>query len=505
MKSRFYLLPALVISLCIPSYNALAQDVADIVNFSTLQPQGTARSMGFGGALGSIGGDFTSLSVNPAGIGIYRSSEIMFTPSMRFNNTESKYTGVQTSDNLSRFTFNNAGFVLTSASTGRRYERSKWKAYSFGFGINRIADFNRDYAYEGYNKSSAAEKFLIDAKDYPGDLDNLNTLAGLGFHTYLLDTFNNNTFTLVDYLGGTNQLNVVKERGGLTDINLSFGGNYEEKLMIGGTLGLPHLKFNREVVYTETDPTNNNNNDFDNFVYTQTLDLIGNGLNLKLGLIYKPNDNFRLGAAFHTPTYYTITSTQNRSLSVNTENYKFDIYDDASGPVTTAASDESISEYSMTTPGRVVLSAAALFGKYGFITADYEYVNYAGAKYKYDSYYKIEENAINRNIKSTYTGASNFRLGIEGRYDNFMGRIGAGYYGSPYKDASLKGERLDLSVGAGLRFDAWYADVALVHSIYETQENPYVVDYGSPIPLIAPIATTSNNFNTVALTVGFKF
>ncbi len=77
MRNRgFVLLPALLIG----SLGASAQDITEAYNLSNLTVQGTARSMGFGNALGSVGGDFSSLSVNPAGLGVYRSSEFTLTP-----------------------------------------------------------------------------------------------------------------------------------------------------------------------------------------------------------------------------------------------------------------------------------------------------------------------------------------------------------------------------------------------------------------------------------------
>src|ERR1017187_3397559 len=101
----FLLFPALVaISIISP-----AQDVREAYNLSNLTVQGTARSMGFGNALGSVGGDFSSLSVNPAGIGIYRSSEISFTPSLKINSATGDYAGTTTSDNNTRFGINNFG------------------------------------------------------------------------------------------------------------------------------------------------------------------------------------------------------------------------------------------------------------------------------------------------------------------------------------------------------------------------------------------------------------
>src|ERR1044072_8593112 len=92
---------------------AQAQDERDAVRFSFLQPQGTARSIGFGSALGSIGGDFSSLAVNPAGIGIYRSSEITVTPSLTFSHTDADYSGNSHVDNGTHFAFSNLGLVTT--------------------------------------------------------------------------------------------------------------------------------------------------------------------------------------------------------------------------------------------------------------------------------------------------------------------------------------------------------------------------------------------------------
>ena len=41
---------------------------------------GTARFSAMAGAYGGLGADFTALSYNPAGIGFYQFSELIFTP-----------------------------------------------------------------------------------------------------------------------------------------------------------------------------------------------------------------------------------------------------------------------------------------------------------------------------------------------------------------------------------------------------------------------------------------
>src|SRR5271170_4082159 len=92
---KFLFLPAILGM----TFSSFAQDVTEAYNLSNTTVQGTARSMGFGNALGSVGGDFSSLNVNPAGIGIYRSSELTFTPSLRVNSATGDYAGSSTTDN----------------------------------------------------------------------------------------------------------------------------------------------------------------------------------------------------------------------------------------------------------------------------------------------------------------------------------------------------------------------------------------------------------------------
>lgn len=58
---------------------AFAQSAIDAYRFSQPDLRGTARFMGMGGAFGALGGDLSTLSQNPAGIGVYRSNELGFT------------------------------------------------------------------------------------------------------------------------------------------------------------------------------------------------------------------------------------------------------------------------------------------------------------------------------------------------------------------------------------------------------------------------------------------
>lgn len=504
MNNRIYLLFAIIFVACSSSYIAFAQDESDALRYSTISSQGTARSMGFGNALGSIGGDFSGLSVNPAGIGIYRKSELTFTPSLKLNSTSSDYMNQSTDDNNTRFTVNNLGAVFTNTAKGKRYKKSDWKSISFGVGINRIADFNRNYSYQGTNNTSSISlTYELDALNYPADINNTVTLAGLGYESFLLDTSAalGGYETVVPFTSGIRQTNSVEERGGITDISFTIGGNYKEKLMLGATLGIPSLRYRKTMTFEEFDESGNNNNDFDFLTHGETTDTRGTGVNLKLGAIYKLSPEFRIGAAFHTPTYFSLTDVKNRYVISNTENFKQSLgYFD--GPITRVDGPTNEYQYSMTTPWRGVISAAAIIAKRGFITVDYEYVNYKSARLHLDDLDANYETSVNNGIKNMYKGASNLRIGGEVNLDLLMLRLGFGYYGNPYQNSSMNAERMDVSAGIGFNFDNWRVDIGYVRSMYTQDESPYFVGYSN---IESPTASINNALNNIALTFAFKF
>ncbi len=481
---------------------ALAQDERDALRFSFLQPQGTARSIGIGSALGSIGGDFTSLAVNPAGIGIYRRSEVTVTPSLTFGNTSSSYTTNAAEESGSHFAFSNLGLVTTKVERGRRAGHSGWTSVSFGLGLTRMADFTRDYSYGGTNQTSSGS-FVFEADANTNGLNDQNISYGdLGYQSYLLDTFGGRYISVVNPTAASpvSQYKSVRERGGISELGITLGGSYEDKLMIGGTLGIPIVRYTRARTFTERDLSGNTNNDFDYFTYSDELKTNGAGLNLKLGFIYKPNDLFRFGAAIHTPTYYSLTDVYNQSLTASTENF-------ADARTHTADALENQYDYNLSSPWRGVVSATAFLGTYGFLTADYEYVDYGSARFDFSD--KNYQQNVNDVIKQTYQGASNIRTGLEIRLDNVSLRGGFGYYGNPYKSGNPSGERLDFSGGLGFRFQNAFIDLGFVHHQYKSSEQPYNLS-GTNNPssiyygLVVPTANLETSSNNAVVTFGFK-
>ncbi len=483
---------------------AFAQSYIDALRYSYLSPSGTARAMGIGDAVGSIGGDFSSLSINPAGIAVYKSSEVMFTPSLKINSVSGDYLGNSTSTSSTHFNFNNAGIVFTSAPKGRRARRSQWKSFSFGIGVNRLADFNRDYTYSGNNYSSSATQAYAADNNINGtgsDPNNPNpALYGYaGYQAYLTnyDSVNGVFESIVDPSKGVKQLRSVSERGGINEMVISFGGNYMDQLLLGATIGIPIINYSRSSVYSET-AIGADSTGFNSYTYNETLNTSGSGINLKLGIIYKASDYFRFGFAIHSPTFYTMHDDYSNVISSDISTVPAGV-----NPYTANAVSIPL-DYNLTTPWRAVLSATGFLGTHGFITVDYEYVDYSSASYSFDPAYQVMQTQVNNDIKTNLQAASNIRVGIEGRITNFFSlRAGYSFMGSPYKTSSgINTASNTISGGFGFRFDRWYLDAAFAHTMYNGVEQPYPSD---PSYAAVPIATLGNSFNNASMTVGFKF
>ncbi|GAA4455709.1 hypothetical protein [Rurimicrobium arvi] len=473
------------------SQSSYAQDVLNLGKYGQYNSFGTARSMGFGNTLGSVGGDFSSLSVNPAGIGIYRSSEVMFTPGLRFSSNNSIWQGKSSDDNNVRFGFNNMGAVFTDAASSKNYDRADWKSTSFGFGLNRVADFNRTYNYNGtsYN-GSASQYFEADALSHPDDVgpnQGAGTPAYLGYQSYLLS---GNLLSLVPYTSGINQQRTVQEKGGITEMAISAGGNYRDKLLIGGTLGIDFLNHKSYSTMYEETINAATSDSFDHFSYNESVRTNGTGVNLKLGMIYKFNNYFRAGLAVHTPTLYTLKETSDNDISVTSNVFG----------TNGISSPQNQFEYTYVSPMKVIASATGILGKYGFLSMDYEYVTYNTMRYHFENF-PTEQQQYNSYIKSLYTGASNLRAGLELRFDQFMVRGGYGFYGSPFKQKLYMSDRNDFSFGIGYRFEQSFIDFAITKSYYKTYEQPYVLANGYNQPQVAEIR---NSPTYGVITVGWK-
>ncbi len=492
---------------------SFGQEPSDALRYSWLTPTGTARSMATGGALTSLGGDITSTFVNPAGIALFKTGELVLTPGFTFNNNKSTYFGEIGKDSKSNFNMGASGFIF--ATPGSR--RSNWKNFSYSIAVNRSANFNNRVSFKGLNDiSSYSEKYLEElinnnvtdpnaaAQDYPFG-------SSLAFNTFLIDTVNTNGSisgyrSLATPQTGVNQEQVVDTKGGITTIAFAGSANLGDKLYLGGSLGIDMLNYKRNSTYTESDATSNASNNFQNFSVGETLETNGAGINLKIGLIFKPIDQLRLGLAFHSPTWYELKDKYTTTVTTNLEGYG------GSGQLTQSSTDlvgqPGEFSYSFLNPWRVMGGISYVFREVNdvtrqkaFVTADVEYVNYAASSFSESGgtssgYF----NDLNNIIDNQYSSAINVKLGGELKFNTLMVRGGFGYFSNPYKDKSTKGSRMNISGGLGYRDKGKFIDLTYVHQLAKDVYYPYRLQDNEFFPV-----KLNGGAGNIILTVGFKF
>ncbi len=461
-----------------------AQTAADALRYSNLNYSGTARFTSMSGAFTAVGADFSVLSSNPAGMGLFKSSDFTITPSLYFGKTSSNYFGNVRDDDSYAFNFNNVGMVLTSTYPNRLDEQG-WRNVQFGFGVNRINDFHNRMFMEGFNPDNSMLTGLVEyANDYgvsEGSLEDLAMQANLIFEDqgeYFADMQEGQVW----------QRMTSETSGAMNEMVFSVSGNYSDRLYIGATLGLPIIRYYYDAVYTEED-VDQENPYFQSMTFTESLETRGTGINGKFGLIFRATDFLRLGAAVHTPTYFGNMNDRWRYSFQST----FDT-DEVEGRYV----DSPYSEYSyeMTTPWRAMGGAALIFGSSGMLSADYEYVDYSSARLRPSGVFYDENQAI----QNSYTAQHKFRVGTEWRYGPFSFRGGYAYSTSPYEDQDVNdGSVSSFSLGLGYRYQNFTMDLAYIYASSTEKYYPYYVANNRPYS-VNDITQTS-----IALTLGYKF
>jgi len=495
---------------------SFAQTPEDALRTAWFTQNGSARNMATGGVMGSLGGDITAANVNPAGLGLYKTREFVLSPGFLLNNNKLNYRGTDTSVNKNNFSYGATGFVFGTPS---RYKDSKFTSSAFSISVNQLASYNNHIQYSGFNNvSSFTEQYLEeltrDAADTNAALSNYIFGSSLAFRTFLIDTLSGPGGAVVGYQSlvpvstGVIQSYDAITRGGYHEIALGLAGNMEDKLYVGGSLTVPVVSYQRDLNYSEKDATNNPNNQFAYFNYNESFKSSGVGVGLKLGMIYKPKEFWRIGFALHTPQLISFKDEIRSSITANTESYA-GLRTESSNNLNSG--NPGTRQYSIVTPWRAIASASYVFREVAntkrqraFLSADLEYVNYRGARFRpvsnadqatIDYYSKV-----NTTLKNYYKGNINVRVGGELKFDPWMFRLGAAYYGSPYAAKEIKVNRILTSGGIGYRNHGIFIDLTYAYTFMKDASFPY---YLNDKPNTYAIQT--GNRGNIIMTVGFKF
>jgi hypothetical protein len=410
----------------------------DALKYSFPYQIGTARYAAMGGALGALGTDVSCMANNPAGLGMIRNTEFSVSPGLFFNFTEADFESTKYTEDKFVFNFGNLAAVYS-----RRLNKEKTTGVqflNFGLSYHRTNNFNNNIFFNGSDTSfSIAQKFTDVAQGYaPGVLT--ADFEKLALNTFLIDTVGNTT--TYENLGLMN--NQVKGfsrqnlNGGSTgDIVLSSAINYGNKLFAGASFGISMLNYTRENNYTETD-INDLSPRFQSLNFKQVVNVSGIGVNVKVGVVYKPLDWFRVGFAFHTPTWYGISEDSHAELTTNLNIGQF-----------TSKSAIKSFDYNLATPWRIQGSLGFIAMKKLAIGVEYEFADYANMNLRPSSNQFLAEN----NYIDTAFGASHIiRLGAELKLDPFKIRAGYNFQSDPFtKTPLLTNAFHNISLGGGFK------------------------------------------------------
>ncbi|HHU25428.1 MAG TPA: hypothetical protein GXZ56_02245 [Bacteroidales bacterium] len=500
-----------------------AQGALDAYRFSREDLYGTARAMSMGGAFGALGGDLTGVSINPAGIAVYRSSEVVGTLD---TSTERSTVGSRDA-RRTQFKMDNLGFVGYFP-----LRNDAMPLFNFGFTYNKLKSFNKDITAVG-SPNSSLKDYIADVSwgidprnlqfhdDLPDPFLTQPWLSVLGYNSYLI---NPEDGTGPRYLplntGGQKPINRIstRERGYIDNFDFTFGTTIHDVLNLGMSLSVKSISYRINSEYEEEFGKG------DVGLYNN-LSVSGAGFGAKFGVIYRPMNELRLGIAYHTPTLYALSENYKAEMVDNLAAY----VDDPDYKPGNTYTDHFTNEYDLKTPGKFVASVAGVLGSRFIISLDYELMDYGKTRLMVpanssDSHTWYD--AHNQFISDDYLLASTVRFGMEYRVTSQLyGRLGYAWMQNAYDESyetsgdpaiawsnsifRMEGDAHWITGGIGYRFNRnFYIDAALV---YKTQMDdlypfPNLYTEGRQKLVIDASPFKLKNYATRGLiTLGYRF
>lgn len=511
-----------------------AQSAYDVTNIANNDLNGTARFVSMGGALGALGGDITTMGTNPAGIGIYRSNDAMLSFGYSSVGAESKIGGQTFNSNKNRWSFDNAGFVISTKignQTALRY-------VNFGFNYKKAKSFNRTATMAGQLGFSQTDLMAWQANNMYNDPYNsvdllqlqqnelnpyndnrVGWLGALGFDADLVGTDDTPDYPFYNY-GYEPFINYrSRETGGIDQYDFNVAFNINDRVYIGFTVGAYNVDYRKSYYYSEEDQSNS-----DNYNLSSENRIEGIGWNAKLGIIFRPFEEspLRVGLAIHTPTFYSL-SYKTRAAIQSTlwytdiktgeqfqEEKSFSTFYDL-------GNKDMKHEFDLHTPWKYNVSLGYTVGSSLALGAEYEYENYYSTKF----YYADEEGGKmefeTQQVKQTNKGVHTFRVGAEYKViSQFALRLGYNISSAAYKENAVKvlttnslnvdtdfanAKSLNnYTMGIGYRGSMFYADLAYKYSTQKAYFYPFAFSDDRPA-----VTKVTNTRSQVLLTLGLHF
>lgn len=461
----------------------------DILNYSrTAGTFSTARSAAMGGAFTSLGGDLVSIGLNPAGLGMYRTSTWGFSPSVTYANMDSRYNDIYASNGRTRFAPNNIGMVFNI-----RQQSSGLVSFSMGMSYNKAADYNYRGGYalpqgqwsiaDIFNQQLNGLNYHLDGKGWvsiPNDWIGNNSNpwgneniyldewgAVMGYQTGMFNAINVNNpngekttryhNTAIGDGVAISPSMFYESGGSMREWNISGGMNFDNVFYLGFGVTFQDIYHAQKIQYMEEfDYSGSGSSPEGSYLktlhYNQYVRASGAGVNFKLGVIARPIPGLRIGAAVHSPTIASIQHSYQGDMRSKYYSAK------SESKRSTAENEWS---YPYTTPTHLMFGISYTFGNVAVISADYERIFYNGMRLRDKDLNGYETNeAYKREIQTVYRATNNFKAGLEVKpFVRLALRAGYSFYDSPVRpEYDTATDRFTLTtshnISAGIGFRA---------------------------------------------------
>ncbi|MFD1096726.1 OmpP1/FadL family transporter [Salegentibacter chungangensis] len=476
-----------------------AQDITDAYRYSSEELTGTARFRAMSGAFGALGGDMSSLNINPAGSAVFLNSFATLTLDFRNSKNDVNFFNGFTSSENDDFNLNQAGGVLVFNST----TQSPWKKFVIGLNYAETNNFEDSFVASGINSNSIDDYFLgyadgvplelletrenetiTDLYSYLGESEGYGAQqAFLGYQAFVIDPettdLDNTSYTSAIGAGSFDQDFALVSTGLNGKFTFNFGTQYGDNIYLGANLNAHFLNYDRSTRFREAN--NNSGSTITNLEFRNNLSTTGDGFSFQLGAIGKVSDMVRLGLSYESPTWYSIYEESTQYIRTNEATVNPNVVN-------------VYPEYTLKTPGKATGSLALIFGNEGLLSFDYSYKDYSNTQFrpKNDPDFQLKNNDISNRLQAV----SAFRIGGEYRLDQFSFRGGYRYETSPYKDESTVGELNSFSAGLGYNFGSVKLDLAYTNTQFDENRPLYQVG-------LTDTANISRDLSSVVLSLSF--
>lgn len=524
----------------------MAQDTYESAKLMNHDLNGTARYVGMGGALEALGADISTISTNPAGIGLFRHGSISASMGVVSQQDVNKFDALSKTN----VSFDQIGFVYCSD-----FDEPSRINFAFNYHKNRNFDQILSAANSlrgaSLNKVGYAKFDKGNVRDGGYDLDWNTDLDLIGYENSSPDALRAYTYSQVDYLymnafnawtdeSGNTDIGYIDgkdyfynsaNRGWINEFDFNLSGSLNDRVFLGLTVGVHDVCYKNYSEYYENMVFADGSNAGSTLLCDERK-VTGTGYDIKAGVIFRPIEMspFRIGLSVSTPTWYNLKSS-NHTVFQN-DSYKYGVGDWDMGE------NGETYEFKMYTPWKFDVSLGHTVGTMLALGATYEFADYSSMDLRvndgYD-YYGNEDSysdkVMNDNTDRSLKCVSTLKLGAELKpTPTFAARLGYNYVSPMYEENGMRDATLNsigvmysstndyvnwkdthrITCGLGFKSNGWNFDLAYQYSMTKGTFHPFQpntsFNFENGVVTNVPLTTeVSNKRHQVLATVGYTF